>query len=143
MKYLFLAVLMLPATAFAAAGFADRAADYEQWMLPAYYYCGIFGLTFLCVLFGLSLACKTKIRKSAGKISSYLVHHNRLQAIIVAGLLLAIPLGIIECALSEIADLLFLFPEFASMIIFPICLVERNFREKCLLSPFYIKWSLH
>ena len=79
-----LAVLLLPATAYAAAGFADRAADYEQWMLPAYYYCGIFGLTFLCVLFGLSLVCKTKIRKTAGKISSYLVHHNRLQAIIVA-----------------------------------------------------------
>lgn len=140
--HLVLAFLLLPATAFAAAGFADRAADYEQWMLPAYYYCGIFGLTFLCVLFGLSLVCKTKIRKTAGKISSYLVHHNRLQAIIVAGLLLAIPLGIIEYALSEIAGLLFLFPQFASMIIFPICLVERNFREKCLLSPFYIKWSL-
>lgn len=28
------------------------------------------------------------------------------------------------------------------MIISPICLLERNFREKCLLSPFYIKWSL-
>ena len=32
--HLVLAVLLLPATAFAAAGFADRAADYEQWMLP-------------------------------------------------------------------------------------------------------------
>ncbi len=75
MKYLFLAVLMLPATAFAAAGFADRAADYEQWMLPAYYYCGIFGLTFLCVLFGLSLACKTKIRKPQAKFHhiSYII----------------------------------------------------------------------
>lgn len=112
MKYLFLAVLLLPATAFAAAGFADRAADYEQWMLPAYYYCGIFGLTFLCVLFGLSLACKTKIRKTASKISSYLVHHNRLPAIIVAVLLLAIPLGIIEYSLGQIAGLLFVFPAF-------------------------------
>lgn len=28
---LVLAVLLLPTTAYAAAGFADRAADYEQW----------------------------------------------------------------------------------------------------------------
>lgn len=66
---------------------------------------------------------------------------TRLFLFIVTGVLLAIPLGIIGSISWEIIWFLSILPGLALMIAFPICLVNRNFREKCLLSQLGMKWA--
>lgn len=51
MRYLSIALLLIPTPAFAAAGFADAYHDHQQWIFPAYFYCLIFGLLLLSELF--------------------------------------------------------------------------------------------
>lgn len=140
MRFLAVTLLLIPAPAFAAAGFADAYHDHQQWIFPAYSYCLTFGLLFLFGMFIISLICKTKIQETISAISSYFIRH-RILAIIVTGVLLAIPLGIIGSVSWEIIWFLSNLPGLALMIAFPICLVNRNFREKCLLSQFGLKWT--
>ena len=90
MRYLSIALLLIPTPAFGAAGFADAYHDHQQWIFPAYFYCLIFGLLLLSGLFIISLICKTKTQEITSAISSYLIRH-RILAIIVTGVLLAIP----------------------------------------------------
>lgn len=141
MRYLAIALLLIPAPAFAAAGFADAYHDHQQWIFPAYYYCMIFGLILLSGLFIISLICKTKTQKITSAISCYLIIH-RIPAIIVTGILLAIPLGIIGSVSWEIIWFLSIFPFMGLMIAYPLIIVNKHFREKWLLSPFLIKWSM-
>lgn len=140
MRFLAVTLLLIPAPAFAAAGFADAYHDHQQWIFPAYSYCLTFGLLFLFGMFTISLIRKTKIQETISAISSYLIRH-RILAIIVTGVLLAIPLGIIGSVSWEIIWFLSILPGLALMIAFPICLVNRNFREKCLLSQSGLKWT--
>lgn len=140
MRYFALVLLFIPAHAFAAAGFADAYHDRQQWIFPAYSYCLIFGLLLLFGMYAITLICKTKTRKFISSTSSYLIRH-RIFAIIVTGVLWAIPLGIIGSVSWEIIWFLSILPCLALIIAFPICLVNRNFREKCLLSWFGIRWS--
>lgn len=139
MRFLAVTLLLIPAPAFAAAGFADAYHDHQQWIFPAYSYCLTFGLLFLFGMFTISLIRKTKTQETISAISSYLIRH-RILAIIVTGVLLAIPLGIIGSVSWEIIWFLSILPGLALMIAFPICLVNRNFREKCLLSQLGLKW---
>lgn len=125
---------------YAAAGFADAYHDHQQWIFPAYFYCLIFGLLLLSGLFIISLICKTKTQEITSAISSYLIRH-RILAIVVTGVLLAIPLGIIGSVSWEIIWFLSILPALALMLAFPMSLVNRTFREKYLLSPCMIKWS--
>lgn len=125
---------------YAAAGFADAYHDRQQWIFPAYFYCLIFGLLILSGLFILSLICRTKTKEISSTISAYLIRH-RILAIIVTGVLLAIPLGIMGSVSWEIIWFLSILPALALMLAFPMSLVNRTFREKYLLSPFILKWS--
>lgn len=140
MRYLSIALLLIPTPAFAAAGFADAYHDHQQWIFPAYFYCLIFGLLLLSGLFIISLICKTKTQEITSAISSYLIRH-RILAIVVTGVLLAIPLGIIGSVSWEIIWFLSTLPALALMLAYPMSLVNRSFREKYLLSPCMIKWS--
>lgn len=140
MRYLSIALLLIPTPAFAAAGFADAYHDHQQWIFPAYFYCLIFGLLLLSGLFIISLICKTKTQEITSAISSYLIRH-RILAIVVTGVLLAIPLGIIGSVSWEIIWFLSILPALALMLAYTMSLVNRSFRENYLLSPCMIKWS--
>lgn len=141
MRYLAITLLLIPAPAFAASAFADAYHDHQQWISPAYSYCLIFGLLILFAMFIITSICRTKTQETVGAISSYLIHH-RIIAIIVTGVLLAIPLGIMVSVSEEIARFLSDLPGFALTLAFPISLVNKTFREKYLLSPFLLKWSI-
>lgn len=109
MRYLSIALLLIPTSAFGAAGFADAYHDHQQWIFPAYFYCLIFGLLLLSGLFIISLICKTKTQEITSAISSYLIRH-RIIAIIVTSVLLAIPLGIIGSVSWEVIWFLSILP---------------------------------
>lgn len=126
---LFLICIMSTFNCNAAAGFADAYHDHQQWIFPAYFYCLLFGLLILFGMFIISLICRTKIQKITGAISCYLIRH-RMLAITVIGVLLAIPLGIIVSVSWEIIWFLSILPCLVLMVAFPICLVNRHFREK-------------
>lgn len=125
---------------YAAAGFADAYHERQQWIFPAYFYCLIFGLVILFGMLIISLMCRTKTQEITGAISSYLISH-RILAIIVAGVLLAIPLGVIGSVSWEIIWFLSIIPALALMLAFPMSLVNRTFREKYMLSACMIKWT--
>lgn len=141
MRKLALSLLFVPSIAFAAAGFADAYNDHQRWIFPAYAYCLVFGLIALLVLFIMSLICQTKTQHISEHISEYLIRHKIL-AIVFTGVLLAIPTGIIGAVSWEIIWFLSIFPFMGLMVAFPIILVNKSFREKFLLSTFWIKWSL-
>lgn len=141
MRKLTLPLSFVPSIAFAAAGFADAYNDHQRWIFPAYAYCLVFGLIVLLVLFIMSLICKTKTRQILEHISVYLKRHKIL-AIVFTGVVLAIPIGIIGAVSWEIIWFLSIFPFMGLMVAFPIILVNKRFREKLLLSPFWLKWSL-
>lgn len=131
--------IFAPFLAFAAAGIADRYADHQRWILPAYIYFFVFGLVIFFGLFAVSRVYKTKTREITGRVSAYLIRH-RIKAIIVTGVLLAVPLGIIAAASWEVIWFLSVFPMLVLIFALPPLLVNRQFREKCLLSPFAIKY---
>lgn len=139
MRKITIILLTLPAIAFAAAGFVDDYYDHRRWILPAYEYCLVFGLVLLLGMFIITLICKTKTQEITEVISSYLIRHQIL-AIIATGVLLGIPLGIMGSVSWEIISFRSIVPLLVLMIALPISLVNRNFREKWLLSPFAIKW---
>lgn len=134
-------LLSIPAMAFAAAGFADAYHDHRHWIFPAYAYCLAFGLIVLFGLFILSLIFKAKTQEISETISAFFISH-RVLAIIMSGILLAIPLGIIGAVSWEIIWFLSIPIGMGLMIAFPMLIVNRRFREKWLLSSsFGIKWS--
>ena len=135
MRKIALFLLSLPSIAFAAAGFADAYYDHQKWIFPAYAYCLVFGLIILFSLVTVSLIYKTKARYISEHISVYLIKH-RIWAIIITGILLAIPIGIIGSVSWEIIWFLSIFPLMGLMVIFPIILINKSFREKYLLSLF-------
>lgn len=141
MKYLSLTLLFIPAAAFAAAGFADAYNDHQHWIFPAYAYCLAFGLVFLLALFIISLVWKSEVRRISEAITSYL-RKNSILAIILSGILLAIPIGIIGAVSWEIIWFLSIFPFMGLMIAYPLILVNKHLREKWLLSQCWIKWSM-
>lgn len=139
LRFSSLLLMMMPFSCYAAAGFADAYHDHQQWIFPAYSYCLILGLLCLLGMFIISLIWKSKTQEITSSISSYLIRH-RMSAIMATGVLLAIPLGIIVSVSWEIIWFLSILPGLALMIAFPICLVNRNFREKCILSQLGLKW---
>lgn len=140
MKDLAIALLLIPGSVFATAAFADAYYNHRNWIFPAYYYCLFFCLLLLFGMFIISLIYETKTQEITGAISYYLIRH-RILAIIVTGVLLAIPLGIIGSVSWEIIWFLSILPALALMLAYPMSLVNRSFREKYLLSPCMIKWS--
>ena len=141
MRKLALSLLFVPSIAFAAAGFADAYNEHQRWIFPAYAYCLVFGLIALLVLFKMALIYQTKTQHISEHISEYLIRHKIL-AIVFTGVLLAIPIGIIGAVSWEIIMFLSMLPFMGFMVAFPIILVNKRIREKLLLSPFWIKWSL-
>ena len=132
-------MMLMPAVTFAAAPFVDQFNDHQHWIFYAYAYCLGFGLAVVLILFILTGIWRTKTRELTNKISSFLAAH-RVLAIIVAGILLAIPFGIIAALLWELLWFMSIIPMGAMVIAFPFILVNRRFREKCLLTPSAIKW---
>jgi len=134
-------LLCIPASAFAAAGFADRYYEHQSWILHAYAYCLTFGLIFLLGLFLSTIHWKAKTRAITECISDYLKTHQVL-AIIFTGISLAVPIGIMGAFSWEIISFLAIIPLMGLLIGFPAVLVNRRFREECLLSSFWIKWGI-
>ena len=143
MRTILISILLLFVTtlAFAAAGFADAHYNHQRWLFPAYAYCLVLGLLILLGLVSIFLIYKTKINNILEHISEYLIQHHVL-AIVFCGILMAIPMGIIITLSWEIIWFLAILPIMGLMAIFPINLVNMRFREKFLLSPFWIKWGL-
>lgn len=141
MRKLTIPFIFMPAIAFAAAGSVDSYYNHRCWIFPAYAYCLVFGLVILLGMSFASFFWKLKVQKLTEQISQYLIEH-RVTAIVLTGILLAIPIGIIGAVLWETMPSSSIFPFMGMMIIFPIILVNKHFREKILLSTFWVKYSL-
>ncbi len=126
---------------YGAAGVADAFDDHQQWMMPAYKYCSVFGITILLVLLMVSLIWKTKTNRMMCNLSNFLIRH-RVLAIIITGLLWAIILGLWLDVMWGIYFYMALLPALAFMGLFPIILTNREIREKYLLRPWVLKWSI-
>lgn len=140
-KNLAIIIISIPAIAFAAAGFADEYNDHHHWIYPAYAYCLGFGVAFLLGLFAVSLIWESKSKNITRRISDYMKRHP-VAAIIFSGVLVAIPLGIIGSVSWEVIWFLSILPFLCLTFVFPIILTVRKVREKWLLAPLVIKWSL-
>lgn len=132
---------ILPATVHAAAPLADLFSSHRHWMFPAYAYCLLFGLTILITLSIISAIRRTQIRNITSRISLYL-NRRPLPAIIVAGFLLCIPLGIIGAVMWEFFWILSAIPSLVVFAMLPVTLTNRRIREKCILSSSALKWLL-
>lgn len=141
MKNIVSFLLLIPATAFAAAGFAERYYDHQHWILPAYAYCFGFGLVTLLILIMASLLFKAKTKNMAIRASTFLKDHP-VCGIIVAGILWAILLGIAGAVSWEIIWFLTILPLLEIMVCFPLALAKRRIREERLLSPSMLKWAV-
>ncbi len=133
--------LSFPASAFAAAGFADLFIEHRQWIFPAYAYCLLFGLAILFLMLTMSFVWKTKTREYIQTISTNMIRH-RILAIIFCGVSLAIPIGLLESVSWELWGFSSVLPFACVLIAFPVILVVRRLWNTYLLSPFWIKWSL-
>lgn len=131
----------MPAVAFAAAGFADAFHAHRRWIFPAYAYCLVFGITILLGMLFASFIWKSKMRTLTEKISRYLINHREI-AIIFMGILQAIPIGIILDVSYEFMWIMAVGPTMELMIALPIILLNRQIREKWLLSSLWIQVSL-
>lgn len=132
---------MLSTKAFATAGFAERYHDHQYWMFPAYAYCLGFGLVILSILNILSLIFKIKVDESIGWAYTFLKGHP-IFGIIVGGILWAILLGLSGIVSFEIINLLAIIPFLVIFLFFPLVLVYRKIREKLILSPIILKWTV-
>ncbi len=142
MKNILLFLLLSVQTlVFAASGMADRFYMHREWIFPAYAYCLLFGIIILLGLFIASLVYKGRIVSITDRISNYLKMLPFL-AILFTGVSLAIPLGILESVLCEILWFLAFYPILGLLGLFPIILISKSTREKMLLSPICIKWSV-
>lgn len=124
---------------YGAAGFVDAFEDHQQWMMPAYKYCGAFGIAILLVLLGVSLIWKTKINRIMNNLSDFLIRQPTM-AVILTGFIWAIILGLWLDVMWEVIYLGALLPALAFMVLFPIILTNREIREKFLLNPMALKW---
>lgn len=81
MKHLAIALLLIPGSVFAAAGFADAYYNHRNWIFPAYYYCLFFGLLLLFGMFIISLNMRQKHRKSREQFRTILFDIEYLQSL--------------------------------------------------------------
>lgn len=133
--------LLMPTIAFAAAGLSDAHYSHRQWIFPAYLYCFILGFISLVVMAVTSVIWKSKMQSITTKVASRLISHN-ICAIIVTGILLAIPIGIIGNVLWECLWFLSFPAVIIGMIAFPLIIVITPLRNKWLLSGSVLKWLL-
>lgn len=140
-KFIFTSLVSIPSLIFAAAGIADRFAEHQKWIFPAYANCLKFGLLILISMFIVTLIYKEQTQAILGRVSHYMINRPII-AIIFSGFLLAIPIGLICAILWEVLWVFAIFPVMGLMIIFPIIPASKRLREKYLLSVLYLKWSL-
>ena len=125
---------------FGRAGFADAFYDFQAWVYPAYLTCLIIGTCILALLTFLSWRFRIRTNRMCTKASEYLKTHSLL-GVLVAGVLLAITLGI---AMSVLWQLIWLMAIFAFIVIiygFPFVLAIGRFRNKFLLNKNVLKWE--
>lgn len=132
--------LIMSENAFAANAFADAHNDHRQWIFHAYVYCIGLGLATLFILILFSFIFRTKTKSIVTTVSTFLKEHP-VCGIIVAGIIWAILLGINLELLWEAIWLFAITPFVVFFICFPFLLAINMIREKCMLSPFMLKWT--
>lgn len=126
--------IVLPLTGWAAAGMADRFFSYREWIFPAYFYNFLFGIVSLAVLAVIFYFNRNKFVPKVEHFCNYLRSLPSL-AIVLAGILVAVLLGILSNVLYLTLWFLSMIPLFVGMILFLVLLVYGTFRNKVLLSP--------
>ena len=105
---------------FGRAGFADAFYDYQAWGYPAYLTCLLIGICILALLIFLSWRFRTRTDRMCAKASEYLRTHL-LFGVLVAGVLLAIPLGIAMSVLWQLIWLMAIFVFMGVIYSSPLC----------------------
>lgn len=143
---LLIAFLTVTFDSFAAAGAVDVYNNYRHWIYPAYLYNLKFGVGFLIGFAVLYFVFRKQIDERFNRISSYLRSHRTL-AVIVCGVLIWVPFGII----AKASD--YWFPEgidwdwitlyaivtlsvLAGIMILLAC---GRFRNRVLITPLFLK----
>lgn len=125
---------------FGMAGFADAFHDFKAWVYPAYLTCLLIGTCILALLIFLSWRFRTRTDSMFAKASEYLRTH-RLLGVLVAGVLLAIPLGIAMSALWQLLWFMTICVFMGVIYSFPFALAIGRFRNKFLLNRKMLKWE--
>ena len=125
---------------FGRAGFADAFYDFQAWVYPAYLTCLLIGTCILALLIFLSWRFRTRTDRMCAKASEYLRTH-RLLGVLVAGALLAIPLGIAMSVLWQLIWLMAIFVFMGVIYSFPFALAIGRLRNKFLLNRKMLKWG--
>lgn len=139
MRKVLIILFSTPTVAFAAAGFADAYYDHQHWIYPAYKYCCSFGVAISLLMIIVSMIYKSRTKKIINTISSYLISRP-VYGIIVAGIILAILLGLIGDLAWDVIWFLIIPPLLLMVLFFPLILVNKKIRE-WLLSPLILKWT--
>ena len=92
---------ILPFLCFGRAGIADAFYDFQEWVYPAYLSCLILGVITFIVLTILAYRFRVTVKRWFSNKSMYLREHPFF-GVIIAGLLLSIPIGIILSVLWQL-----------------------------------------
>ena len=125
---------------FGRGGLADSFYDFQAWVYPAYLTCFIIGICILALLTFLSWGFRKRTDRMCSKASEYLRTHL-LFGVLVAGVLLAIPLGIAMSVLWQLIGLIAIFVFMGVIYSFPFVLGIGRFRVKFLLNKKMLKWE--
>lgn len=132
--------LSLPFLCFGRAGIADAFYDFQEWVFPAYLSCLILGAITFIVLTILAYRFRVAVKCWFSNKSAYFREHPFL-GVIIAGLLLSIPVGIILSVLWQLLWFMAIIPFMGVVCSFPFLLAIGKFRNKCFLNPGFLKWS--
>lgn len=126
---------------YAYAGIYDRFNDFRHWIFPAYLYCLIFGVLFMVVFGGVAYAMRKRITPKLERLTQFL-RKSPFWSIIVWGVLFAIPLGILGNVLYLIFWFLVCDILGILLIIYPVLLSSKHFRNACSFYPSFLKWNI-
>lgn len=126
---------------FGRASMADSFCAFRTWLYPAYLTCLLLGISIFAVLSFLAWRYKTPIDSLLAKASDYLRSHW-FAGVLVAGVLLAIPLGLALSVLWQLVWLAAFFVFVGIFLLLPVVVAIGRFRNKFLLNKKTLKWGL-
>lgn len=108
-------------------------------MLPAYVYCLEFGLVILQILYLATLIWKKNSDEKLKDLSIFLKGHP-LTAMLIMGIIIAIPVGIFDVLLYEYMWIIAITPICVIFLLFPFILAVSKIRNKFLCNKTILKW---
>lgn len=127
---------------FATAGIAERMFAYQIWLYPAVKYCGLTGIGAFVILAAVCRVYKSRTDRLMDKFTGFLRRYSGSWGIITAGLILAVPNGILSSAFDYFMWILGIFPVGAMIIMFLIFMSFGRLRNKRIINKGVMKWSL-